>query len=149
MISATHFHAMAVHFPIALLMVGFLFELVSAFRSNSFFSKTAFSLLVIGTLGAAVSYFAGRAAGAGMEEGDLAQAMELHERAATLTLVLAILTTVVCSYRMFRASQTAWVKWVGLLLFAVTVAAIAQTGYYGGQLVFRHGAGVELSLPNF
>jgi len=29
------------------------------------------------------------------------------------------------------------------------VSAILRTGYLGGQLVYKHGAGVELALPDF
>jgi uncharacterized membrane protein len=149
MISATHFHAMVVHFPIALLTTGFLFELLSLLRGRADFSKIAFYLLLTGTIGAVVSYLAGRQAGAGMEEGELAQAMELHEQAATVALVLAVLTTAFSLYSQGRSLKTGWSKWTGLLLFASVVAAIGLTGYYGGQLVFRHGAGVELALPDF
>ncbi len=38
-------------------------------------------------------------------------------------------------------------KWAGILLYTLLVVAVARTGYLGGQLVFSHGAGVELALP--
>ena len=75
MISATHLHAMAVHFPIALLITGFLSELASFIFKRSFFRQAAFYLLLLGTLGTIVSYLAGNAAGKGMEEGAMAKAM--------------------------------------------------------------------------
>lgn len=84
-----------------------------------------------------------------MEEGDLAAAMDLHARAATIATVLAIATVSMYGYRMRFRLEQGWTKWVSVLLFAATVGAVAQTGYYGGQLVFRHGAGVELGLPDF
>jgi hypothetical protein len=31
-------------------------------------------------------------------------------------------------------------------LFLLSVLAIARTGYYGGELVYKHAAGVELNL---
>lgn len=42
-----------------------------------------------------------------------------------------------------------WIQWLSFLLFAIAIAAIARTGYLGGELVFKHGAGIELALPNF
>ena len=55
MISATHLHAMVVHFPIALLMVAFLFELISFFYKKEFFRQSAVYLLILGMLGTVLS----------------------------------------------------------------------------------------------
>lgn len=140
---------MAVHFPIALLVVGFAFELASLFSKNAIFARVSMLLLVIGALGAAVSFFSGRSAGAGMEEGDFAAAMQLHENAATWAFALAAVTSVFAVHRFLKNEASAWAKWLGAALFALTVAAVARTGYLGGQLVFKHGAGVELALPDF
>jgi uncharacterized membrane protein len=149
MISATHLHAMAVHFPIALLIVGFLFDLVSLFYKKTFFSQSAFYLLLLGMAGTVVSYLAGNAAGEGMEEGTLKKAMELHEQAATISLWLTIITALVyAGYYLFKYHPR-WLRIAGVLLFAGVIASIARTGYLGGQLVYKHGAGVELALPDF
>ncbi|MDD3722233.1 MAG: hypothetical protein PHW92_07085 [Lutibacter sp.] len=39
MISATHLHAIIIHFPVALLMVGFLLEIIVVFIKNDSFFK--------------------------------------------------------------------------------------------------------------
>lgn len=149
MISATHLHAMAVHFPIALLLTGFLSELLSLFFKKPFFKQAAFFLLLTGSIGTIVSYLAGNAAGEGMEEGSLGTAIALHEQAATIALWLTIITAVVYLLIYFFKYQKSWARILGVLLFAVMIAAIARTGYLGGQLVYKHGAGVELALPDF
>lgn len=149
MISSTHLHAMAVHFPIALLMVGFLFELISFFYKKDFFRQSAFYLLLSGTIGTVVSYLAGNAAGEGMEEGTLNKAMDLHEQAATIALWLTIITTLVYGIIYFLNYRKSWLRMIAVLLFAGVVGSIARTGYLGGQLVYKHGAGVELALPDF
>jgi len=149
MISATHLHAMLVHFPIALLVVGFLSELVSFFYKKEFFSQTAFYLLVLGTLGTIGSFFAGKSAGDGMDEGSLGAAMELHEQAATVALWLSILAALLYLGRYIFKLNKAWVRVVGFILFVLVIGAIGTTGYLGGQLVFKHGAGIELGLPEF
>ena len=46
MVSATHLHAIAVHLPIALLIVGFLFEVISFFYEKKIFRQLAFYLLI-------------------------------------------------------------------------------------------------------
>ncbi len=149
MISSTHLHAMVVHFPIALLLVGFLFEVLSFFYKKDFFYPFALNLLFLGMLGTIVSYLAGNAAGSGMEEGDLSKAMELHEQAATITLWLTILTAAVHAGIYFSKNTKNWMKIAGLVLFASVVISLARTGYLGGDLVYKHGAGVELALPDF
>jgi uncharacterized membrane protein len=149
MISATHFHAMVVHFPIALLIVGFFSEVIALFSKKSFFHQTGFYLLLLGTLGTITSYLAGNAAGEGMEEGSLEKVMELHEQAATVSLWLTIITSAVYLSLYFLKYNKIWTKVVGIVLFASVIGAITRTGYLGGQLVYKHGAGVELALPNF
>ena len=86
MISGTHLHAMAIHFPIALLCIGFLSAVISLFFRRDFFSQAAFYLLVLGALGSIAAYLSGNAAGEGIEEGALGKAVELHEQAATISL---------------------------------------------------------------
>ncbi len=149
MISATHLHAMVVHFPIALLMAGFLFEVISFFYKKEFFRQSAFYLLILGMLGTVASYLAGNAAGEGMEEGPLNKAMELHEQAGTVSLWLTIATALVYAVIYIFKYHKSWLKIIAVLLFAGVIGSIARTGYLGGQLVYKHGAGVELSLPDF
>jgi len=149
MISATHLHAMVIHFPIALLMVGFLSEIIALFIKKEFFSNAAFYLLLLGALGAAVAYLSGSYAGEGIEDGPLKIPMELHEQAATITLWLAIATALFRFVILFFNYNRSWVKWVNIMLFLAVVGSVARTSYLGGQLVYSHGAGVQLELPNF
>ena len=105
MISATHFHAMAVHFPIAILMAGFLSELI--------------------------------------------EATQLHEQAAAFALTPTVITAIFYLCNFIMKFSKSWVRITCIILFAGAVRAIVRTGYLGGQLVYRHGAGVELALPDF
>ena len=36
MFTATHLHAMVIHFPIALVLIGYIFEIISLFSKNIF-----------------------------------------------------------------------------------------------------------------
>ena len=149
MISATHLHAMAVHFPIALLIIGFFAELSSLFIQKEFLRKAALCLLLTGALGTIASYLVGNAAGEGMEEGTLGKAIAIHEQSATVALWLTAFTALVyLAVFCFRYNKK-WARIVSIALFAGVVGAIARTGYLGGQLVYKHGAGVELALPDF
>ncbi|MDD5150028.1 MAG: DUF2231 domain-containing protein [Flavobacterium sp.] len=149
MITSTHLHAMVIHFPIALLLIGFLSEIIAVFIKKPFFHQAAFYLLLIGTLGTIASYLSGNAAGDGIEEGTLGKAIELHEQAATIALWLTIATALIYIGVYFLNYSKNWIKILSIILFAATIGAIARTGYLGGQLVYKHGAGVELGLPDF
>jgi len=140
---------MIIHFPIALIMVGFITEIISLFSKNIFFKNTALYLLILGSLGVVFAYFSGGYAGEGIEEGPLKNPMGLHEQAALISILLAVSTTLFKVVFFFFKQNTIWVKWVGILLFSALVGAVIRTGYLGGQLVYSHGAGVELALPDF
>ena len=147
MISATHLHAMIIHFPIALLIAGFLSEVIALISKKEFFRNVAFYLLVLGAMGAGAAYLSGDYAGEGIEDGPLEGPMELHEKAATITLWLSVATALFGAFMFYFKSKVALTKLVSIILFAATIGSVAWTGYLGGQLVYKHGAGVELSLP--
>ncbi|MFA5297768.1 MAG: DUF2231 domain-containing protein [Lutibacter sp.] len=149
MIPASHLHAILIHFPIALLVIGFFSELLAIFIKKDFFKKVAFYLLLVGALGAITAYISGSYAGEGIEEGPLKAPMELHEQAALITLWLSIITALFSVLIYFFKVQNNKVKSVAIFLYALLVASVVQTGYYGGQLVYSHGVGIELALPDF
>lgn len=149
MITAPHLHAMAIHFPIALLMVAFLSELIALFSKRQFFKNAALYLLILGAIGVVIAYLSGDAAGDGMTDGILQKPMGMHEEAALVTLWLAIVTTLASIAIYYFNYTKSWAKWASLLLFALLIGSVARTAYLGGQLVFKHGAGIELALPDF
>ncbi len=138
---------MIVHFPIALLFVGFLSDLIYLATKKPFFRTAGLYLLVLGALGTVAAYFTGSAAGEGMDDGTgLGKAMELHEDAALLTLGVSL---VAAAFRVVIEMTNFKPKWgyiASVALFAMAIAAAGRTGFYGGELVFKHGAGVELEI---
>jgi len=149
MITASHLHAMVIHFPIALLMVGFLSELIGLYTKKHFFKDVSFYLLIIGTLGVIVAYLSGNAAGDGMTDSVLQLPLGMHEEAAIVTLFLAIITTLTKTAMYIFNYEKTWAKWASLILYVLVVSSVARTAYLGGELVFKHGAGIELTLPDF
>ena len=147
MFDTTHLHPMIVHFPIALLIVGFLSDLIGAFFKKEFFSKAGFYLLILGTAGVIAAYLSGNIAGDGVSEaGALKQALENHEEAAELSLWLMVIASVVRIGIVVFKKYTGMFKWAAIVLFFAGILSIARTGYYGGELVFKHAAGVQLNL---
>ncbi|MBP6334536.1 MAG: DUF2231 domain-containing protein [Bacteroidia bacterium] len=149
MISATHLHSMIIHFPIALLIAGFFSEVIALITKKNFFKNVAFYLLILGAIGTVASYLSGESAGEGIENGPLKIPIDLHEDAAVFTLWLAIITAAFKVMVYFMKWEAKWTKWTGILLFTLLIGSVSRTGYLGGQLVFKHGAGIELALPDF
>ncbi len=147
MFDLTLLHPMIVHFPIALLIVGLLADFMGVIFNREFFSKVGFSLLILGTLGAIAAYFSGNLAGDGLAEGGaLKQALETHEDAAIVSLWLMGAAALVRIVMVAMKRFTGALRWIPVVMFLVGVLSIARTGYYGGELVFKHAAGVQLTL---
>src|ERR1035437_5431123 len=147
MFDMTLLHPMVVHFPIALLIVGFLFETIGLFVQKEFFSKTGFYLLILGVIGVITAYFTGQSAGNGITEvGTLKQALETHEGAAALALWLMAGAALVRVVLVWLKMYYGIFKGFAFVLFLFGVLSIARTGYYGGELVFKHAAGVQLNF---
>uniref|UniRef100_UPI00404AC9D0 DUF2231 domain-containing protein n=1 Tax=Flavobacterium sp. TaxID=239 RepID=UPI00404AC9D0 len=122
---------------------------MALFSKKQFFKNVTLFLLITGTLGAIVAYISGSYAGDGLTDGILEEPLEVHEEAAFVTLLLAIIITVIKTGMYYFKYQKAWAKWTSFLLFAVLIGFLARTGFLGGELVFKHGAGIELALPDF
>lgn len=143
----THIHPMLVHFPIALLLVGFLSETIGLVTKKEFFSTAGFYLLLLGAMGVVAAYLSGENAGSGITEvGGLKLALETHQGAAEITLWLAIIAAVVRIAVVLIKKYSGMYKSVAYVIFLCAVLSVARTGFYGGELVYKHAAGVQLNL---
>jgi uncharacterized membrane protein len=135
-------HPLTVHFPIALLFTSVFFDLLGILTGKKHFNQTGWWLLILGLVGGIV------AAGFGMWTEEQVEAMgvpeaavDRHEAFALTTMaVFAALTVIRWRIRARWSSRDRviylFVAMVGLLLLGIT-------GFYGGELVYRYGAGVE------
>ena len=147
MIDLTHLHPMIVHFPIALLIVGFLADSIGLIFKEDFFTKAGFYLLILGTLGVVAAYFSGNFAGEGVTEaGALKQALETHENAATLTLWVMVGAALIRIAMVLLKKHVGIYRWFAFIIFFLGVLSIARTGFYGGELVYKHATGVQFDL---
>jgi uncharacterized membrane protein len=147
MIELTNIHPMLVHFPIALLILGFLAEVAGLVLKRQFFTDAALLLLVTGALGAVAAVLSGSYAAGGLEEaGTLKQAVETHEGAAELAMWLGLVAAGFRTALFLARKYTGSLRYVALLLFLIAVLAVARAGYYGGELVFKHAAGVTFQI---
>jgi uncharacterized membrane protein len=135
MFSIDHIHPMTVHFPIALLIVGFIAEIIYLFfQNNKLFSEAAFWLLAIGTVAAVASYISGA-----FLTGDLRGAagvqQNTHEFYAEITVISALVCTVFKIYLKAEKKEDSSLKWIVFLLYGIVALAVGITGYHGGVLV--------------
>ena len=147
MIDVTYLHPMIVHFPIALLIAGFGFDVAGLFVNRDAFTKAGFYLLLLGAAGTIAALLSGEAAGEGVaEQGPLKIALERHETAATVTVWLAATTASLRVLLVLLRKYKGYFKAGVIGLYFAAVIAVGLTGHYGGKLVYENAAGVQLNL---
>jgi uncharacterized membrane protein len=137
MLNTSHFHPIMVHFPIALLIVGFAADVISLFvKSEKCLSKTGFYLMVIGALSALVTWLTGHLFTNPPSAGEMAEVFAKHETAATLTLILIIVGAGFRVWLVSKKKETTKLKWIVFGLFLFAVLSISVAGYMGGIMVY-------------
>lgn len=148
---APNFHPMVVHFPLALLSVALLFDLLTFFlpqKAKKWGSSTTLSLYVVGALSAIGVYFTGQAAADSVFMPAEAQSvLNTHADWALLTVWFYSIYTVLRLLAVWLLSHLHRTKVhvVFFILSMVGVFMLYETGGYGAQMVFQHGVGVKIS----
>jgi uncharacterized membrane protein len=142
MLTSSHFHPMMVHFPIALITIGFLFDLFAMIsKKEPCLSKTGYWLEIIGMAGAVFAFGTGYFFTSPME-GEAGLARERHELFATLTLVTIILATLFRIVINYQGKEQTSLKYVSLGLFFLAFVFVTITGHLGGSLVIDYMIGL-------
>jgi uncharacterized membrane protein len=137
MFNTDHLHPMIVHFPIALIIVGFVAEVVSLFfKSEKCLSKTGFYLLVLGTLAAIAAWSTGQLFTDHPSEGSILSVFEKHETGALITMIMMILASTVRIWLMVKKKEETQLKWVAFGFYLLGFAAVTFTGLMGGLMVY-------------
>ncbi|MBD3609258.1 MAG: DUF2231 domain-containing protein, partial [Gammaproteobacteria bacterium] len=146
----TYWHPIFVHFTVALWSVSFLFFFLSLFTSED--SKFKHQWLTVGRwnlwLGmvfTTLTIFAGWVASNTVNHDTPSHAMMMEHRFWALTTVTVFVLLTVWSIWLF-VKQREEPKVFVLTMF-LAVGLLGTTGWYGGELVYRHGLGV-MSLPS-
>lgn len=142
MLDLNHLHPMLVHFPIALLLTGFVFDVFSLFFSKKepCLSKIGFYLMILGTLGAGAAYLSGDLFTQEMS-GAAGELREKHELFAKTTLFVMLAASLLRIIAVATKKDKGWLKWLVFVLFAVGAACVGFTGFLGGSLVFNYMVG--------
>jgi uncharacterized membrane protein len=151
-ISFPNVHAVAVHFPVALLPCALAVDLACLLlRKRIWLDRTAMTLYVLGTVGAGAAYLSGRLAAATMWEtaGPAQAVLADHQDLALLTLISYCVVTVLRSIVTWLGREDWRIKLGFFRLLALVASAAAlvlllQTANHGGSLVYRYGLGTSV-----
>jgi uncharacterized membrane protein len=138
-------HPAIVHAPIALIIVGAVFELLGRALDGEWWRKAAFAMLIVGVLGAALAVLSGEAASERAEHQGVAEkTVDEHGDVAKLALWLGLGAVATRAVAGRLGAARAAVAGLALLLHLGAATAVGVAGFRGGRLVFEHGAGVKV-----
>lgn len=141
-----NYHPLIVHFPIALLISGSLAELIAHVFKRNDLRHFAFWALVLGLVGTIAAYISGSFAEEAVEHiSGIHNNLEAHEEIATVALCTWIGLVGLRILLALRNWTDNSIFRVYLVLLMAGTVLIGITGYRGGQLVYQHGAGIQLS----
>jgi uncharacterized membrane protein len=142
-------HPAVVHFPIALLLLGAAVAVLAIFVRRWHFPLFAAVLLSLGAIGAVAATVTGEEEEEKVEhaipsaEPLLEEHAEWGERARNAGIVAALLAVLAA----IAANKPVGGRMLSVLTACAALVAgycVAQAGHFGGELVYRHGAGVAL-----
>jgi uncharacterized membrane protein len=140
------FHPQIVHFPVALILVSLLFELIGRLSDIEWWRKAAFAMLVVGVLGAWVAVQSGEAASEKAEHSGIPEStVDRHGDLAKIAFYLGLGAVVTRALAGRLGNARSAVAGLGLLLHIAAAGAVGVAGHRGGQLVFEHGAAVKVN----
>ncbi len=129
---------MLVHFPIALVVFGFLAVIASLlFKKTTSLPKIGFYLLVMGTLTGIAALMAGILFTNDLS-GTAGSVQNTHETFAWITLGLLVVTTVYWSFLRLKNHADFGVNWITMVLYGLATVSVSITGYLGGSLVYDY-----------
>lgn len=138
MFDTSHLHPMLVHFPIALVMFGFIIELASIIiKKELCLPKLSLYLLVTGTLATVVTWLSGVLFTSEMS-GAAGSVKESHELFAFITMCLLIATSIIRLMITLGKKENSTLKWISFILYGIAAITVSITGFFGGTLVYNY-----------
>ncbi len=138
MFDTSHLHPMLVHFPIALVMFGFIIELASLIiKKELCLPKLSLYLLVTGTLATVVTWLSGVLFTSEMS-GAAGSVKESHELFAFITMCLLIATSIMRLMLTLGKKENSTLKWISFILYGIAAITVSITGFFGGTLVYNY-----------
>jgi uncharacterized membrane protein len=134
-------HPMLIPFPIALWVFSFIADIVYLWRGNTGWEWMATWTLLAGCLGAIVAAIFGLIDYLAIKDKKVAKVANWHARFNVLALLLFAASWYLRRGVDFENPNGRLT--IPIALSAVGVICVAISGYLGGELVFKHGVGVN------
>jgi len=141
------FHPLSVHFPIALLLVAFLFKLIALGSSKEVWKQGGTILLVLGTLGIWIAIYTGNLA-----DGIISRricdptVLKDHQNMAYVTAWLFSASLVLDLLKFTKikiiTNKLKLLSFFCILTLAIGSGYLMYVGHLGAKLVYQQGAGV-------
>jgi uncharacterized membrane protein len=136
MFDISHLHPMVVHFPVAIIIVGFLADLASLiFKKERCLSTMGLYLEMLGILAAIVAFGTGYFLTGDTLEG-AGHLGEMHKLFATLTLITIIFAGFFRILIIYLNKGETYLKYVAMGIFFLAFVFVGITGYFGGMVVY-------------
>jgi uncharacterized membrane protein len=135
-----NYHPLIVHFPIVLLLMAAVFQLLSLFFYKKEFGWTTLILLALGVLS---TWLASNAfhAHPGELKGKAAEIFEIHEQMAVYTFWLSLAALIGKLTSQFLLKGKWWMEAAVALLLVASGVTVAIAGHHGAMLVHMEGIG--------
>jgi uncharacterized membrane protein len=138
MFNSAHLHPMIVHFPIGLITVGFIADVVSLiYKREKCLSKTGFYLMVLGALAAVAAWSTGHLFTSEPAQGEIVKIFERHETGALITMILMILGASFRIWLVIQKKEETKMKWIAFGFYLLAFVAVTFTGFMGGTMVYN------------
>lgn len=139
-------HPALVHFPIVLVLLGAAVAVAAAIVPRWRLPLIAAVLLGLGAVGSVIAVQTGERDGELVNETPaLERVLEQHEEWAERTQSAAIIASILAVGAVVTFRWPAVARGLNVVTAVSAMAAtwcVVETGHYGGQLVYQHGAGV-------
>ena len=139
-------HPLVVHFPVVLILVSLLFEIVGRATDGPWWRKASLAMLVIAVVAGIVAGYTGELAADHAEKIQriAEDTVDSHGDLAKLSIWLAGGALAARLAEAGMGTLRGVVSLVALLLQLASAVTIGVAGHRGGLLVYRHGAGVTV-----
>jgi uncharacterized membrane protein len=138
MFEIVHIHRVVIHFPIAIILVGFLADMVSlVFKKEKCLSTMGLYLEVLGVLSAMVAFGTGYfLTGEVIDNSGLDG--ERHELFASLTLITMVVATFFRILIVYLKKDETRLKYLAMVIFFLAAVFVSITGHFGGMVVVNN-----------
>lgn len=135
-----NYHPLVVHFPIVLIIMAFVFQLLSFFVYKKEFSVATLILLALGVISAWLASNTFHAHPAELT-GSAKEIFETHEQMASFTLWFSLIALLIKIPSHFFMKRKWWMESIATLFLLASVITVSIAGHHGAMLVHIEGIG--------